>query len=433
MVIKDYGISRYQSDSSGGARTTSSSTTRLSRRPTNATAAIRTRCKYRQYDLEQYPVFRSTGGSDVTYRIGNDGISGLVSDYNVTAAFPVGGHWSNRDPGAVADQTAGRSLVPGVAIELFANAASNDYHLSSSSPAIDAGTSTGLSVDLDGNIRPVGLIYDIGAYEFQSSASPKVTQKTPLPDETWVPSTTNVTATFNKSIKIATLSFVLTDSNNVPVPATVNYNDTTYKATLSPSVTLSYGATYTVTVSGAKDQNDVPMDGPLVWHFSTISAPGSIFTLWSSTTTPLVLSVNDNNPVEVGVKFTSDQAGSILGVRFYKGPSNLGTHVGHLWTSTGALLATKTFSNETASGWQEVSFDIPVAINANTTYVASCLRRRAITQQILTTLVQAATITLPFMGLRGCTHTDRAAHSLRTPINLPTTGLISFFNKIPDS
>ena len=30
-----------------------------------------------------------------------------------------------------------------------------------------------------------------------------------------------------------------------------------------------------------------------------------------------------------------------------------------------------TFTNETASGWQQVNFATPVAINANTTYVAS--------------------------------------------------------------
>ena len=45
--------------------------------------------------------------------------------------------------------------------------------------------------------------------------------------------------------------------------------------------------------------------------------------------------------------------------------------MGNLWSNTGALLATATFSNETASGWQQVSFSAAVAINANTTYVAS--------------------------------------------------------------
>jgi hypothetical protein len=42
-----------------------------------------------------------------------------------------------------------------------------------------------------------------------------------------------------------------------------------------------------------------------------------------------------------------------------------------LWSSSGTLLATATFSNETAVGWQQVNFATPVAITAGTTYVAS--------------------------------------------------------------
>jgi len=75
--------------------------------------------------------------------------------------------------------------------------------------------------------------------------------------------------------------------------------------------------------------------------------------------------------VELGVRFRSDVAGFINGIRFYKHVSNTGTHVGNLWSSSGQRLATATFTNETASGWQTVSFSPPVAIEANTTYVAS--------------------------------------------------------------
>ncbi|MBI2827252.1 MAG: DUF4082 domain-containing protein, partial [Planctomycetia bacterium] len=75
--------------------------------------------------------------------------------------------------------------------------------------------------------------------------------------------------------------------------------------------------------------------------------------------------------IEVGVKFTADSDGFITGLKFYKSAANTGTHVGHLWTSTGQLLATATFTGETASGWQQVTFAAPVAITAGTTYVAS--------------------------------------------------------------
>ena len=38
---------------------------------------------------------------------------------------------------------------------------------------------------------------------------------------------------------------------------------------------------------------------------------------------------------------------------------------------TQRLLATATFTNETASGWQQVNFSTPITIAAGTTYVAS--------------------------------------------------------------
>ena len=72
----------------------------------------------------------------------------------------------------------------------------------------------------------------------------------------------------------------------------------------------------------------------------------------------------------MGVKFTSSSSGTITGIRFYKSSANTGTHVGNLWSSSGTLLATATFSGETASGWQQVNFS-PVSIAANTVYVAS--------------------------------------------------------------
>ena len=75
--------------------------------------------------------------------------------------------------------------------------------------------------------------------------------------------------------------------------------------------------------------------------------------------------------MELGVRFTSDVDGLITGIRFYKSSTNTGTHTGTLWSNTGTMLATATFSSETTSGWQEVKFATPVAIKANTLYVAS--------------------------------------------------------------
>lgn len=109
---------------------------------------------------------------------------------------------------------------------------------------------------------------------------------------------------------------------------------------------------------------------------SRASAPTSIstdisHTIWNSTARPEETTGDNGYPVELGVKFKAASDGKITGIRFYKGPNDSGTHIGNLWTSTGQLLARATFTNETASGWQQVNFATPVAITANTTYTAS--------------------------------------------------------------
>ena len=104
----------------------------------------------------------------------------------------------------------------------------------------------------------------------------------------------------------------------------------------------------------------------------TVNVPAPAFTtIWSANSVPNVPDVGLDSAVELGVKFKSDTSGTITAIRFYKSANNTGTHVGNLWTSSGTLLASGTFTNETASGWQQVNFSTPVAITANTVYVAS--------------------------------------------------------------
>jgi acyl-CoA thioesterase-1 len=74
---------------------------------------------------------------------------------------------------------------------------------------------------------------------------------------------------------------------------------------------------------------------------------------------------------EVGVKFRSDVAGYVYGVRFFKTENNTGLHTGSLWDRGGHLLARAAFTNETSSGWQETLFASPIPVKARLTYVAS--------------------------------------------------------------
>ncbi len=99
--------------------------------------------------------------------------------------------------------------------------------------------------------------------------------------------------------------------------------------------------------------------------------PSSPNTLFNSSAVPAVPNASAGVSIELGMKFTADRNGTITALRFYKGAGNSGPHVENLWSSTGQLLATATFTNETDSGWQQVNLATPVAITANTTYVVS--------------------------------------------------------------
>lgn len=119
---------------------------------------------------------------------------------------------------------------------------------------------------------------------------------------------------------------------------------------------------------------EVPVSGQPNYIPVTVGPAGPVVcpcSIWPSGAMPLVANEADNQAVELGVKFQSNVAGFITGIRFYKGPLNTGIHSGSLWAANGTLLETAVFTGETASGWQEVLFTNPVAIDANTTYVAS--------------------------------------------------------------
>jgi hypothetical protein len=54
----------------------------------------------------------------------------------------------------------------------FVNAGARDFHLLSSSPAIDAGINTAIGAAIDGVARPQGSAFDVGAYEFATQSQP---------------------------------------------------------------------------------------------------------------------------------------------------------------------------------------------------------------------------------------------------------------------
>ena len=135
--------------------------------------------------------------------------------------------------------------------------------------------------------------------------------------------------------------------------------------TFTPNPGFTGAATFTYQVTdGTNNSASASVD-------LTVLPPSTVAQLFAYADTPAILGDPDPNSVNLGVKFQTTEAGEITGLKFYKGVDDTGTHVGSLWTSDGTLLASATFSNESASGWQYVTFDSPVSISADTTYVAS--------------------------------------------------------------
>ena len=128
-----------------------------------------------------------------------------------------------------------------------------------------------------------------------------------------------------------------------------------------------------------------------------VTAPVSGVSLFTASSTPTLTALNDGQPLEVGVKFTSSIAGQITALKFYRSASDTGSDLLDLWTATGTKLASATFTNTAASGWQTVALATPVTIAANTTYIASYHTTGAYvaTDNFFTTAVTSGTLTAP--------------------------------------
>lgn len=203
---------------------------------------------------------------------------------------------------------------------------------------------------------------------------PSVATTNPVANSSSVASTVTPSALFAASVNPTTVVMTLKDAQNNTVPGATSFDILRRTAKFTPSAPLNNSASYTASVR-ASSAGGVAMPAPYVWTF-TVSAtdplPGICpCSIWSDLDLPLVANTLDADSVQVGTKFTADVDGTVTAVKFYKGPLNVGSHTGSVWTSTGTLLGSVSFSNETAAGWQTAYFTTPVSITADTTYIVS--------------------------------------------------------------
>ncbi|NLS04837.1 DUF4082 domain-containing protein [Rhizobium sp. P32RR-XVIII] len=159
------------------------------------------------------------------------------------------------------------------------------------------------------------------------------------------------------------LTYAATAANGSPLPAWLTFNGTTRTFSGTPTTAGTYGIKVTATDLGSLAASET--------FNIAASTAATTYSLFSASNTPAQTNLNDGQQLEVGVKFQSNVAGDITGIKFYRSANDNGQNVVDLWTTTGTKLASASFTNTSASGWQTVNFATPVTIAANTTYIAS--------------------------------------------------------------
>ena len=168
------------------------------------------------------------------------------------------------------------------------------------------------------------------------------------------------------------------NSNNVAVTgAVVSFAVTGGGGTLSTgsAITDANGnASAMLTLGASAGTNSVSASAPNAGSVTfTATGTGVVVTSQQIFTTqvPVLPDANDGVSYELGMKFRSARSGKISAIRYWKASSDAGTHIGRIWDASGTLLASVTFSGETASGWQQQALAAPLSILANTTYTVS--------------------------------------------------------------
>jgi PKD repeat protein len=163
---QNYGIALYQIDASDGSKNNVIVNNTIVSTVSGAGAAVRILDGGTGNTILNNILL---GGSGVALRISNDSLSGLVSNDNIGASSS---YFQSEDSGSTQTLAQWRTQkgqdansLTATTTQLFANAAGNNYHLASGSPALNAGTNTDApATDILGIARPLGQI-DIGAYQ----------------------------------------------------------------------------------------------------------------------------------------------------------------------------------------------------------------------------------------------------------------------------
>lgn len=226
-----------------------------------------------------------------------------------------------------------------------------------------------------------------------------ITSRTPASGAADVPRTAKPSVTFSAPIAPGWSMSVKAGATTIAGSAQLSADGRTL--TFTPSALLPASSTITVTLTDVVSTEDAAL-GTQSWTFGTEAGATAVASLLAGQT-PANANVSDGQPLELGMAFTPSTTGAVTGIRFFKGVSNTGVHTGSIWSSTGTRLATVTFTNETASGWQTADLATPLTLTAGQTYVVSYYSPTgafAITGSYFTAPVTSGPLTAPIANGR---------------------------------
>ena len=106
---------------------------------------------------------------------------------------------------------------------------------------------------------------------------------------------------------------------------------------------------------------------PIAATASTVSAPFNLMRGYDPTAT----NPPAQNGLELGTRVTTSSDGYIVSVKYFRVAGDTSNHVAHVWDASGNLVATKAFTNETASGWQIAYLSSPIHVAAGDSFTVS--------------------------------------------------------------
>ena len=112
----------------------------------------------------------------------------------------------------------------------------------------------------------------------------------------------------------------------------------------------------------------------ITWSFTTADCPCALMTgadpgVDRAAGAATAAAAPARSPTSSARRSTVTETAQLVALRFWKEPGETGTHVGRVWSSTGTLLASVTYQNESASGWQRQALATPLTLSPGQTYV----------------------------------------------------------------